>query len=353
MNKTYKIEFLKTVAFIAFISMLPEAVYGQVQVSYFGHAGYTAKFDDNLATKTQSAFNSGGVDILLTSEITDRLSVLGELFTGFRGDGSNSVALSLERLYFKYAVNDYVNVRLGRMYTPLSFWQGRYSQAQFFQPTINAPYAVRTKFDKGILPTNSVGLQIDGENIGKVKFSYYFMIDNTSASPSLNTDNTDFKAVTAKLKFEPIENVQLYASGRTDKIIEGSTSLQGRLVAETTDQTILNVGMVHIAPDAAFEFAFDYFHVTNETASLGQTGSDFMYGYVGYKIKKIVPYVQWDVLSYDPKDQYFDNNDLRGLIIGTRYNIAPTAVIKLEYKYRGTDVINHQDVISLQVAARF
>jgi hypothetical protein len=336
------------------IAMAPVGLMAQtVQTAYFGHAGYTAKFDDNLATRTQSAFNTGGVAILLTSEINEKFSVLGELFTGFRGDGSNSVSLSIERLYFKYAWNDYVNVRVGRMYTPLSFWQARYSQAQFFQPTINAPYAVRTKFDKGILPTNSVGLQIDGENIGKLRFSYYLMVDNTTGAPSLNTDNTDFKAFTGKLKVEPIENFEVYVSGRTDRIFAGSTSLQGRAVTETTDQTILNVGMVHIAQGVPLEFAFDYFKVTDKKLSAAETSNDFMYAYLGYKINKIVPYLQYDLLRYDKNDDFFENNDLTGMILGTRYHFAPTAVIKLEYKYRNTETINHQDVLSLQVAARF
>ena len=136
-----------------------------LQVSYFGHAGYTAKFNHQSNSPDQNSFNSGGLDILLTSQISDRLSAIGELFSGYRGDGANSVTLSIERLNFKYAVNDYLNLRIGRMYTPLSFWQARYSQAQFFQPTINAPYAIRTKYDKGLLPTNSVGLQVEGENI--------------------------------------------------------------------------------------------------------------------------------------------------------------------------------------------
>ena len=78
-----------------------------------------------------------------------------------------------------------------------------------------------------------------------------------------------------------------------------------------------------------------------------------MYAYLGYKINKFVPYLQWDQLTYDDKDQFYDTNNLTGMIVGARYSIAPTAVIKAEYKYRGTETINHQDVLSLQVAARF
>jgi hypothetical protein len=325
-----------------------------LQTTYFGHAGYTAKFDDNDATYNQSAFNSGGLDILLTSEISERFTALGELFAGYRGDGSSSVVLSIERLYFKYAAKDYLNVRLGRMYTPIGFWQARYSQAQFFQPTINAPYSVRTKYDKGIIPTNSVGLQIDGENIGNLRFSYYFMVDNTAGAPSLNTDNTDSKGLTGKLKIEPVNNLEFFVSARRDRIMEGSLNLQGSSVANRIDQTILNVGIVHISQDSPFEAAFEYYRVTNDVDSVGSTNNVFMYAYVGYKVNRFTPYLQWDQLTFANDDLYFNpKDDLTGLVLGCRYSIAPTAVIKVEYKYRSTDVLNHQDVLSLQVSARF
>jgi hypothetical protein len=322
-----------------------------LQVAYYGHAGYTAKFD--TGSQNHSAFNSGGLDVLLTSQINDKVSAICELFSGYRGDGSNSVALSIERLNFKYIVNDYVNVRIGRMYTPLGFWQSRYSQAQFFQPTINAPYAVRTKYDKGILPTNSVGLQIDGENIGKMRFGYYLMLDNSSGAPSLNTDNTDFKAFTGKLKVQPVDNLEIFASGRYDQIAKGSTSLQGRLVGENTTETIYNAGFVHIARDAKWEYAAEYYYVTNQTNKIGMTSNQFSYAYLGYKVNKVTPYLQGDLLDFDTKDQFFDVNSLRGLLVGGRYSFSPTAILKVEYKFRTTDRLDHQDVISVQVSARF
>ena len=345
---------LKTNLCIALFAILSGSGYSQgLQTSYFGHAGYTAKFDDNTTTKNSSAFNSGGLDILLASEISEKFTALGEIFTGYRGDGSNGVTLSVERLYFKYSANNFLNVKLGRLYTPLGFWQSRYSQAQFFQPTINAPYAVRTKADKGIMTTNSVGLQLDGENIGKLRFSYYLMLDNSVGAPSLNTDNTDFKAMTAKLKIEPVQDLEIYASGRQDKIVTGGLSIQGNKATEDINQTILNGGIVHIAQSKPLEFAFEYFHVTNLSAIAGQSENQFMYGYLGYKIKKITPYAQVDILRFSKSDNYFTPDDLDGLVIGARYSIAPQAVIKMEYKYRHTPAINHQDVWSLQVAARF
>jgi hypothetical protein len=350
MKNNYSFRLSVLITFFCFFVFESQAQ--DFQVAFFGHAGYTAKFNHG-SQPDQNAFNSGGVDALVSSQLTDRLSAICELFTGYRGDGANSVSMSIERLNFKYQVNDFVNVRIGRMYTPLGFWQSRYSQAQFFQPTINAPYAVRTKYDKGIIPTNSVGLQIDGENIGKLRFGYYLMVDNSSGAPSLNTDNTNFKAFTGKLKIVPVDNLELFVSGRYDEIAAGSTSLQGNPINETTRQSIYNVGLVHIAQGSNLEYAAEYYHVTNDMAINGVTENDFAYAYLGYKIKKFTPYVQPDLLNFDVKELYFEQNNLRGLVVGGRYALSPASVIKVEYKFRSTDQIEHQDVLSLQISARF
>ncbi len=328
--------------------------YGQnLQTSYFAHGGYTAKLNNDENVPNQSAFNSGGLDILLTSQISENFSAIGELFTGYRGDGSSSVVLSVERLYFKYYVKDYLTVSVGRMYTPLGFWQSRYSQAQFFAPTINAPYPVRTKADKGIIPTNSVALQFSGDNMGKLRFGYFLMIDNSTGAPSLNTDNTLFKALSGKLKIEPSENLEVFVSGRSDKLIAGSQSVSGQVVPEDIDQQYFNIGLVQINPSNRFEFAAEYYHVINKGETTGTNDNNFLYGYMGYKIKKFTPYLQYDRLLFSDNDPTYSANDLTGMVVGGRYSIASSAVIKMEYKFRGTETLKHQDVLSVQVSARF
>jgi hypothetical protein len=375
MKKLYKDHFLfqiKAILIVMLLCFQIQVSNGQeLQITPFAHAGATAKFaDDSASVKhNQFGFNSGGIDLLITSQINDKFTALGEVFTGYRGDGANSVIVSIERLYFKYSAKDYLNVRLGRQYIPMGFWQGRYSQAQFFAPTINAPYAVRTKADKGIIPTNGVGLQIDGENIGKLKLSYYLMVDNTSGTPidkttgnpSLNIDNTDFKALTGKLKIEPIENLEIFVSARMDELQPrtGTTiqSVQGKTITEHVDQTYFNAGLVHISQSSKLEYAFEYYNVENRAKSTGTTSSDFMYAYLGYRLGKFTPYTQWDRLDFKQTDPTYTPTNLTGVVVGGRYSIAPTAIIKLEYKFRGTNSSTieskNESVISLQVAARF
>jgi hypothetical protein len=346
--------FVKTSTLIFAVLVLITTGFSQdTKVTYFGHTGYTAKFDDNPSTKDQSAFNTGGFDLLITSELSDKLTILGEFFLGFKGDGATLVDFNIERLFIKYAANDKFNIRVGRMYTPLGFWNNRYTQGLIFQPTINRPYSVRNQNDKGIIATNSVGLQLDGENIGKLRFSYYVMVDNTTGAPSINTDNTTRKSITAKLKVEPLENWELFTSARTDFIAAGSKSVQGLAVPNDVNQTIYNIGLAHITQASPFEIALEYFRVNNDVSTFGQTNSDLMYGYMGYRIGKITPYVQGDILRYSDSEKYFTPNDLTGLVIGSRYALSPSAVVKLEYKYRGNEVTNHEDVLSVQVAARF
>lgn len=344
---------MKKIIQIVVIFMCINAMAQDTKITFYGHTGYTSKFNRNPNSKPQGAFNMGGLDILATSQLSEKFTILAEIFTGFRGDGATGVDISIERLYIKYAANDFLNVRFGRMYTPLSFWQNRYSQAQFLQPTINAPYAIRTKMDKGILPTNSVGIQLDGDNIGKLRFGYFLLLDNTSGAPSLNTDITIQKALTLKLKIEPIEDLQIYGSARRDIILKNMLSVSGNKVNHDITQTILNMGAVHITPMKKLEAAFDYFHVINDIHSLGSETNNFMYFYLGYKINKLTPYIQGDLLRFSGSREYYTPNNLTGLVVGARYSVLSNLLVKLEYKFRNTPLIKHEDVLSAQISAYF
>lgn len=330
-----------------------KAMSQETQVMYFGHTGYTAKINHDDLIPNQSAFNTGGFNFFVNSQLNDKLSVLGEFFMGFKGDGGTLVDFNIERLYFKYAVNGKMNLRIGRMYTPMGFWNNQYTQGIVFQPTINRPYAVRNANDKGILATNSVGLQVDGEDLGALRFSYYLMVDNTTGANSLNTDVTTNKSYTAKVKFYPFGDFQVFSSFRLDHIAAGSNSIQGIEMTNNVDQSIFNVGFAHMTILSNFEAAFEYFRVSNDVENSGTTNNDFMYGYLGYRINKVTPYVQFDVLGFADNEEYFVNNDLFGLVVGTRYAFVPNAVIKGEYKFRSNDTLDHQDVFSVQVSARF
>ncbi|MFY0686585.1 MAG: hypothetical protein JXQ90_05445 [Cyclobacteriaceae bacterium] len=339
---------------ICLIFFTPNLLAQETQVLYFGHAGYTAKINNDDTKDNQSAFNTGGFNMFVTSKLTDRISVLGELFMGFKGDGSTLVNFNIERLYFKYQVKDKLNLRIGRQYTPLGFWNNTYTQGIVYQPTINRPYPVRNENDKGILSTNSVGLQIDGEDIGGMLFSYYLMVDNTTGSASINTDNTTKKAITGKLKFEPILDWDVFASARHDFIVAGGESVQGVVQANEVQQTIFNAGIAHMTVISSFELSVEYFHVINNIESVNKSSNNFMYGYVGYRVNQITPYFQYGYLEYDASDQYFVPSVRRAFVTGLRYNFTPDVVLKMEYKYRKKESTDpRQDVISLQVAAVF
>jgi len=326
----------------------------KTEVLYFGHAGWTGKINHDEGIDNQNAFNTGGFDLFITSDLNDRLSVLGELFMGFKGDGGTLVDFNIERLYFKYQVSDVLNLKIGRQYTPMGFWNNTYTQGIVFQPTINRPYSVRNENDKGVLTTNSVGLQIDGEDIGAKQFSYYFMVDNTAGAPSINTDNTTSKAYTGKLKFEPLLDWDVFVSVRFDKVVAGSESIQGITQPNDVDQTIYNVGFAHMTITSPLEVAFEYFRVINDVNTIGKSQNNLGYGYLGYRINKWTPYAQHDFLDYDEDDTYFAPATTTGLVLGARYNFTPSSVIKMEYKYRDIEGrTDRQDVFSVQVAAVF
>ena len=64
---------------IAFFAMIfSTALFAQknTQVLYFGHAGYTGKLNYDEGIDNQSAFNTGGFNLFLTSSINDNFNIL-------------------------------------------------------------------------------------------------------------------------------------------------------------------------------------------------------------------------------------------------------------------------------------
>lgn len=332
-----------------------QSILENTKMRFFAHGGYTLKNDKPAtgADKLTHAFNSGGFNFFTISQITEKISYVGELFLGYKGDGADHVDFNIERSYVKYAVNDYLNVSLGRLYIPLGYWNSKYNQGMVYQPTINRPYITRNQNDKGIISSTGNGLQLSGENIGKLKFSYFGFIGNTAGAPSLNTDNVNSKAFTGKVKIEPINNLQVFVSAHSDFIKKGAKSISGTVMKNDVSQTIFNGGVAYFNSESPIELAAEYFQIYNTVSTVGTGKNTGAYAYLGYRVKNFTPYLQADLLEYDKKDAYFTINNLRGMAAGFRYNFSSNAVLKMEYKYRTSTKLLNQDVVSIQFALGF
>jgi hypothetical protein len=339
------------------------------KIRFFAHTGGNISWD-NTATKegpskSRGAFNAGGFDLFLTSQVSDRVSVLSENFIGYKSNGGNSLDFSIQRLFIKYAVNDYLNVKIGKMLSPLGYWNHTYNYGYVLQPTIDRPRPVLDKDQGGLINSQDVGIQLEGDNITALKLGYKLLMSN-GVSGSDNSSNYMGKAFTLNLNIEPVEDLKFFVSGSTDRIKKGATFVQAAGYSQTqastrpisksvslttnnvsaiviksaidVEQKTLNLATAYFSAERPLEFAAEASRIWNHNPHASDsiaTNSfvDQAYAYVGYKVKNFTPYVVSSI-TLGKKNEILYSPTLatyRNAKVGLRYNFSPLAVAKLEY----------------------
>lgn len=316
------------------------------KIRFYAHTG---AFYNHQQDTSKLAFNVGGLDLLLTSQVTDRLSILSETFIGAKSTGVNFLNYNIQRLFVNYNVHDYLNIKLGKMLNPYGYWNSTYNYGFVLMPTIEKPTIVQDRDQAGQLNTLSVGLQLDADNIGSKKFGYKLFINNGNSG----TDITSYrlgKSITAQIKFEPLENLKLYVTGATDviqtKLFASTLNIQPSNLPSINfnypeiNQNIASIGVAYFNPDKKLEFATEYFYINNSETNLSYH-THAGYAYVGYKLhKKFVPYSTFNINYTDNVISNFALSNKSYLGIGARFLFNSLAVLKLEYRYGNIETSN-------------
>ena len=126
-------------------------------------------------TFSKTNFNTGIFALFVTSQVSDRISVLSEV--SFSNSGK-ATSFEVQRLMARYYFQDYLSVRVGKMFTPIGYWNNQFTLGLVLQPTINRPAALKTVSDGGVLQYKDTGVQIEGENITSARLSYKLLVGN-------------------------------------------------------------------------------------------------------------------------------------------------------------------------------
>ena len=317
------------------------------QIKGFENVDATAIFD----TTNRTHFALGQFDLFITSQINDKVSFLSETVFLY----NNGFKIGIERAIINYHFKDYFYLSVGKLYSPLGYWNSVFHHGLVLQPTITRPKIVAEGPSGGGLPLEDVGVQFNGEGITKLNFGYNLMIGNGIASDPKNDFNKS-KSVCLNLHAEPIENLKFYVSGYADNIPMGTITQQGIKTTQNINLQILNASIAYRDGKLPIEFIGEYYNMRTMVPDSNTTSSSNGYFlYFSYKVKKtnLIPYVYYDRLIVDNNDPFFSKNCIASAAIGLRYVMHPLSVIKLEYKYSETKLIKYQNRIELQFAIGF
>lgn len=348
--------FLKSAAFVAALFTTTLVSAQETKIRFFGQPEITSsKITETNAFKgvngtgqyittdttySKSNFNTGNFVLFVTSQLSERISVLSEV--SFNNSG-NKLNVEVQRLAFKYYIKDYFSVRAGKMFTPIGYWNNQFTLGLVLQPTIQRPLAIRPSGNGGggVLQFRDTGIQFEGENISNARFFYKVLLANGVGYYGSNDKGDNNIATTVQLGAEPIDGLKIIGSGMFDRIEEGKSNPNGSVSAlpDNGNLQLLVGSIAYMNPEKKAEFIFEYLAQKSNFDNITDTKSHSYYGYAGYKVTdKITPYVLYNSTqageSKTQEDQYFSPIPVKIelLTLGVRYKFNSSFVCKLEYE---------------------
>lgn len=318
--------------------------FGQANTSikFYAHPGFD--YFNNPDQKTSSPYFRGGPLVLFaTSQINDRVSVAGEINMHYMA--ATGAEIELERMYLKYNWKDALSFSVGRMYSPIGFWNSNYNFGLVLQPNISRPKILNPTHDGGFIQTRDIGLQLEGENLTSARFFYKFLIGN-GIGKNGGLSGTPYAlgqslAYTLQLGVEPAEGLRLSISGVVNKLPKGSaTQFDNNPVSEDVTTTVIAGSISHMSVEKKFEFIAEYFRNAHDYATIGEKVLDGGIIYAGYKAtSKVVPYVFVEFLDFPANDPYYpliNSYTSQNFVssqeynLGLRYKASASLVFKIE-----------------------
>ena len=299
-------------------------------------------------TDKKVSFGFGEQDLFITSEVTDRISFLGESVFKYDHSAETEFAVSIERIVMKYNYYRNHNILIGKHHTPVNYWNDTYHHGRVFFPTIYRPLL----FDAGIVPLHTTGVDFQGQNLGQLRFGYDVMIGNGIGSSSV-ADNDAHKSVTLAAHIKPVDRLRIGASYYHDAISKGTMMHDDhRVIGWDVKQNLLTGSVSYFGKKA--ELLAESTMGSNRTDTTGTKNSLAAYLYGGYRVtENWIPYFRVDYLRYPTGEVFYRKNNTTAFLAGLRYQFSYLAVAKLEYQYEHSEAAATHNRIVAQLALGF
>jgi hypothetical protein len=327
------------------------------QLKIYGHLQYN--YDKVGEENADSYFSLGEQDFFVTSNLSDRVSFLGETVVKYDNSTSSKFSPSIERAQLKFDYYKNHSIIIGKMHTPVNYWNDVYHHGRYFYPTIDRPSSFSY-----LIPIHSLGLRMQGQNLGKWNFGYDICATNSIASTDL-FDSALNKALTTAVHIKPVDGMRIGASYYNDYMTTntpgahtghggGNSEYEGAVNYELTCFSVAYFGK-------HFEILSESSYNKNRTDSLGIAENYSQFVYAGWRFKeKQVIYGLFDFMDMSEKELHVSPVNVIKSGIGYKIDIIDNCVMKLQLERMesGDDHLfhNHNDIrydIRFQLAYGF
>ena len=245
-----------------------------------------------------------------------------------------------------YNLKDNHNLVMGKIHTPLNYWNDSYHHGRVFFPTIDRPRLLAHR----IVALHTVGGGVGGRDRGERKFGYNLFVGNGLGSSEV-ADNDKEKSITAAFHIKPADRLRIGLSYYYD-VIADSADVHGMIMPHGVKQHLASASVARFGKK--LELLAEGTAGFNHSSMNGTKTTLAGYAYAGYRIKeKYVPYVRYDNLKFEEGEMFYTKNDMQSFVAGFRFEISYLAVVKLEYQHLDYEFGDNVDKITAQFAIGF
>jgi hypothetical protein len=135
-----------------------------------------------LGRPAHTSFEIGEIDLYLTSQLSKKISFLGEFVIG--SDETNTFGWDIERFQLMYKPSNYFQITGGRFHTSIGYYNTTFHHGTWFQTTTGRPFMYFFEDSGGILPVHTVGVSTTGLVPGTGKLNLHWVAEGGNGRAS-------------------------------------------------------------------------------------------------------------------------------------------------------------------------
>jgi len=302
---------------------------------------------------TTNAFSLGQLDLFITSQLSEKFSVVSELIMEAKRD--NSFEFEIHRLLLRYAMNDYLNLSAGRYHTGIGYYNTAFHHGSYFATAANRPFLFAFESQGGVLPLHNVGVSATGRiPSGRLGLRYIAEVGNgrsarSAADRSVQTafDENNGKSYNLGLNARPdwLPGLQTGVSFYQDRLTPAT--------APNIDQRILAGHIIYQSP--RYEWLNEAVFIRHKPVGAGvATYTPGFYTQFARRFGKAQPYFRYQYVNALARDLLFrDIGRRNGPSVGLRYDVTNYAAFKAQYDRTHRRGLSALDELIMQLAFTF
>lgn len=184
------------------VSFIPSVSHAEPMSSsfkVFGHIDFQESFDGPELNK--DAVSLGESAFFGFVAPTPRLSVTTEV--SYLPKRYREKTLKVERFLFRYELSEKLSMSLGKMHTPVSYWNDTFHHGRLMFPTIERPLSF-SRF----IPIHETGVRLSGRGIGYLNTHFDLVVSSGQKSEGELFAN-GVRSYTARVGVEPVSGLDL------------------------------------------------------------------------------------------------------------------------------------------------